>query len=1129
MKRTQTKDTIRNIRGQFVSWLSIAVIAAIAVTAFLGIRFSAEALRANADRFYDEALFRDAEVRSTLMLSEEDLDAICAADGVRSAEGIRQTDDKLRYGGTEEPVTLLSLTDTVNRPILLSGHFPETADECLIEPDTAAETGLAEGDVITFSENEYLNDGTFTVSGIAVHPDHAVIRAEVPRNRYVMIPAENFSADAYDDCYTGAYVLFEKENAARFTDAYRAEASPVLTAIKELGEDRAAGRQEELRKSAQEAIEDAEAKIADAEAEIADNEEALKDAEEELADAEKTLKEKQAEIADAEADLQDAYDALSDSRREIDDGKEELEEAASDLADAREKLASAYSDLVSSRKKLADGYGGIMAQRVEIQKLLITAIEAAVPGLSSAVRWESGGTYNVDDASLSVTRTAITDSYAIDMTRDIKKQLLAFAGAVDLTGGAKAETAGPEEDAMRAAAQEAARAAMISAIGTVDTGEAEKAAKTWEDGHKAYIAGRRRYEASLAEYNENVASYNKSLADYNEGLAEYEEKLAEYDDGKAELEEARTEIAEKEADYREGLSDYEDAKRELSDGRKELSDAKQELADAAEEAEEIPDGLWVVLGVRGNASFVYTKSLSGNFADISTTFSLLFVFIGALVIYATSGKIIEEQRKQVGTVKALGFFNREILKKYLTFAVSAVVTGIAAGAAAAYFLVEKNMLAMQAGYFYFDAKRPLLETWLTLLVALLGLILAVCAVALSCWHLIRTPAVSLMQDAEVKGRKRGGASPRGSLYMRLVFRNMLSDKKRVAVTVVSVAGCCALMVIGLSIRHAMSSAMEIQFNDIYRYDYILDFEPDGEGTVEKAVEDVLSGDASFIRVLSEERSFLSGDELDRTTLYAGDPAEMAEFTLFPDPVTLEPLTPSCAGVYVPEKMDETGHYSEEGAITLYDENMNPYEVKTAGVFMSYIARFLVMTEEEYEKTFDKEAVPNEYLIRMDADTAEERREALEGISGVRSFTRSADRRENFASYIGIADAIVVFLTVMAFVMAFFILLNIVANFINQKHRELVIMRVNGFTVREVKAYVGWELFATTAAGILLGIAAGSVIGRRIIILLENINCFDRRLYYGGWLIAAAVTAGLSFMISAIALRKVRQMKLSDLG
>ena len=892
-RKTEYKDAVRNIRRRFVSWLSIIVIACLAASAFLGIRLSALALRGNVNRFYEACAFRDLEIPGTLLLTEDDLSAIRQSGGVRTAEGIRLAESVLKADDAEENVTIISLTENINLPRILEGRLPENTSECLIEPDTADEFGLVPGDRITLPESEYLTNTAFTISGIAVHPDHIVLEAEVGGNRYIMTDPAVFAADAYDECFNTAEVLFENTvGVNRFSRSYFRKTAAYRDALEALGDERAPARYDAVR-------------------------------------------------AKYLPDYEDAKAALDDAEQQLTDARDEL-------------------DLNQER---------------------IVASEAALAG---------------------------------------------------------------------------------------------------------------------------------------------HEKEAAYDSWRQELSDLKKELAEKEAEYQDALAEYEDG--------------KAELEEAAEALNDIPRSRWTFLNAKGSSCYIYTRSLSDNFSNISFTFSLLFVLVGALVIYATVSKIVDDQRRLIGTTKALGFFSKEIRRKYLLFGISASLIGCAAGIILSCFIIERLILNMQLVYFHIPGTSLITEPLPIVLSVLLAVFLSAAAVILASRRLLRESAFSLMKDAVPKGLSSDGKKRkvRGSLYSRLTFRNMRSDPVRVIVTIVAVAGSCALMVIGLSVRHAMSSAVDIQFNDIYRYDYILDFDSAQNSDVEKEVETLLgSVPSDFIKISCTSLPFMNGDDMETADLLVGDPGDLTEYTLFTKAgsgiASGEMLDLADGGIYVPQKLAETGGYVRTGSITVFDRVMKPYLARTSGAFSCYIARFFVMSKDGYRRLFGEEAVPNQYLIRISSTDAESITDAMLKIHGVRTFYPSLDRKANFESYVAISAAILVLLTVMSFVMAFFILLNLVNMFISQKKRELAVMRINGFTVRETKAYVGREIVLTTLGGILIGIPLGAVLAQRIIIILEGINCFDRALYLPGLLIAAVVTALFSLFVGLWALRTVRTLDLTDVN
>ena len=1105
MKRTQLKDSARNIRRQFVSWLSVIIIACLAVSAYLGIRFSADALLSNADRFYDETGFRDVEILSFLGFNEADLDALRASEGVQEVVGVRSVETTLTQGDLEQGVTVTSISETINKPHLISGAFPADATECLIESDIATSLSLSIGDQIQLPQSDYLAQTRFTITGIVTHPDHIASPEDVPGNRYVLVPMAAFSEEAFDSCYTSAEIVFDRpEGISRYSEEYFTIVDSYEEALETLGKTQVHARHQQLVDRAQDAIDENQALLDDADAE-------LKDARAQLDENHQLLAEKEAELEEAHAQLEASKAELKDARKELDDAKKELDDASQVLDDAQAQLETAASELASARTELSQGYEKMLDQREKLQNYVDQNLKTYYPGKAPKIKWATSRYYDIESSHLTMRWVPITKSDYIDLTWDIKGQVvdILVSYATD-AGASKAEI-------------KEARSAAKLVLKSYSTSSFEAECEQWQIGHDAYISNRDLYYASLAEYEEGRAEYDANYAEYEAGEEEYakgekkyKKAVKKYNQAVEELEAARAELEGKESEYEEGVTSYEEGAAEIEDARRQMED--------------IPQNRWVFLGVKGNPSYLLVRSLSDNFSNISSTFSLLFVFIGALVIYATVSKIIEEQRTLVGTTKALGFHKREIFAKYLNFGMSATLIGCGAGILFAYYVLEKTILRLQMGYFRIGEGTPVFEKIPVAIVLGIAAILSFLAVYLACRRLVRMPARQLLQGS-MPGRRRRikKRASHGLLYPRLILRNMRTDLKRVIVTIVSIAGSCALMVIGLTINHSMSSAIDIQFEQIYRYDYLLDYDSDANPQAASQVQAILDrAGAEYINVSSHTRYFQNGDDLDSTSLLVGDPAELAEYTQFTDRVTGEPMALSDGGVYIPAKLEEQGQFVESGLLTIYGDSMEPYDVPVSDAFTCYIGRYLVMSEDGYRQAFGEAPVYNEYQIRLDPAAAENIRAELEAIPGVQSFTHSDERRSNFDSMISIAKVVVVLLTAMAFIMAYFILLNLVNMYVNQKKRELVVMRVNGFTVRETKNYVWRELQLTTILGILLGIAAGAYLAHYIILLLEGINCFDRTIYPTGWGIAAGITAIFSMVISMMALHKVRDLKLRDM-
>ncbi|MBQ3920970.1 MAG: hypothetical protein II689_01910, partial [Firmicutes bacterium] len=403
MKKTQQKDALRNISKQKVSYLSIVVIAMLAVMAYLGINFASAAIANNGNEFYGATDFRDVEVISTKLLTEDDMSAIRALEGVTEAEGVWQTDGVVIAGEGHKNADVVSLTEHVNVPMVLEGRLPERTDECALEQELAEELGIKPGDVISVQDPgggnaQYLLGSEFTVTGIVFHPDHASWTLMIPGNRDVIVLPGAFDREALDGCCMKAVILLNGGvHPDRFAKDYLASLELPMERLEALGEERALIRDaginerygseiEENQKKldeAEETLRDARRQLDEAEAEYEENMQKLDDAEKELAESRDKLESGQKELSDAKAQLDRSRPQLESAAAQLAEGKAVLDEKQAEIDEAREKLEAAEKELAEGKEKLDDGEKQLAEAKEEIESASLQ-ISAGQSRLSSA-------------------------------------------------------------------------------------------------------------------------------------------------------------------------------------------------------------------------------------------------------------------------------------------------------------------------------------------------------------------------------------------------------------------------------------------------------------------------------------------------------------------------------------------------------------------------------------------------------------------------------------------------------------------------------------------------------------------------------------------------------------------------
>ena len=1105
MKKTQIKDATRNIKKNLLSWISVVFIAAMAASSYLGICYSAASMRNAGDSFYQRTSFRDFEVTSSLLLTNGDINALKADEDVKDVEGIYFANAKVNNGDVHENVNVVSVSERVNVPEISEGSLPQKADECALEQTIAEKLGYKIGDTVTACDEQgetpkFLKGREYKVTGIVMHPDHLAKPDFAPGNRYILVAPSAFDDDQLDGCFMRAEVVLKStDGLSRFSDEYKNKTDAAKERLNKIAEERSSLRTTEVKDKYQKEINDGQKK--------------LDEAKEKLDNGKKELDKAKSTISENEEKLKNAKTELDNGKETLDSSKSKLDSAEDTLSSSKDKLDSAGNELYTSDQKLAAAKAELDANKKKLDAAK-AELDANKKKLDEAEAELNSAKELLDYAeqALKEAKSVTPEELAEYTPEELEAYNELVAGAEELYNQGLAEyNKGKQEF-------EAGKAKYDSALAQYNAGKAkyDSAVAQYEEGKAKYDAGAAEYYSGIAQYESGLEEYNSGKSQYDEGVAKYDENKQKYDDGVKALENGKKTLVDKEKEYNNGLEEYKKNVQKLDDAKKSLADIK--------------DCSWFVFDVGSNGGYMHLSLSAKSISNLSITFSLFFVVIAALVIYTTIKRIVDEQRKLVGTSKALGFYNREILGKYLVFGISATIVGALIGIIAGYFVIQGVVLNSYSNMYVIGAIPAGILAGTSVLAVGLAIVLAVIAVTISCMSLMQSTAMDLMREKQPKAWKESKKSKSGgSLYSRLILRNMRSDFPRVIVTTVSVAGCCALLVIGFTLRGSVSSVADRQYGEIVKYDERLTFNSGTSENAEKEIEAILDdAGAKWVKAQSGLHAFKAGSDVEYTDLICGDMESLSEFYNFKTWKEDSKLPTDSDGVFIQCRTTETSGKNQGDEIIIYDSTMAPNDVKVAGVFNNYMGRNMIMNEASYEKYFGEKPEMNTYFLFLNGADKDKLVEKLDKVKGFESLSPATEDKGKLELVTNVFNKVAILLLVIAGLMAYFILLNITKMYVNQKTRELTIMRINGFTVKEVKRYLNTETIITTIIGILLGIGVGALMGYIVIRFIEMPHAqFVRTPYFLGWLISTAITAAFSIVINAFGTRKVKDLKLTD--
>ena len=586
------------------------------------------------------------------------------------------------------------------------------------------------------------------------------------------------------------------------------------------------------------------------------------------------------------------------------------------------------------------------------------------------------------------------------------------------------------------------------------------------------------------------------------------------------------------ASEREQIRDREVLAKALSelDENAKMVDLKKMLSDAEETLDALQPARWILLRVMDNTSFAWQHGIITQTSQIQAVFSTFFLIISILVIYASVQKLVLEQRTLVGMGKALGLYNREILLKYLLFGLLGTTAGIILGTAAAYFVLQPLVLGTTNLFVLFDISRPLFDARSVLLTAAFLELVTFLSVYVACKALLRSSATVLIRTQVPKYQNK--AAGRGSrhipLMIRMIPRGMRANPGRVLVTVVSVAGCCALVVMGLTTKNRLDGVLTHQYPGITDYDLEVTF--DGSADARDGIEEVLRSEGTEYVLVGSESVICEENGRTAAVLVTGSLEEIDAFYHLRDHHTGEPLPLNRKGCYIHRCFAEEFQLSpgDTVAVTLGLDTQARFSV--GAVYDNYLGWNFFLCDADYEEAFGKASTKNQYYVRLGAADEALLKERLAKVPGFGKIDASDSDKEIFLSVSSTMNMLVVLMIVLAGILAAFVIVSLTKCYLLQKNNEAMIMRINGFTFREVIIYLMAEIIADTILGILLGFVVGQVLS---VYMLSQMEADFYRTIRGidvpAMILGAGITALFSLAVNAVCLRPLKRMKLTDLA
>lgn len=619
------------------------------------------------------------------------------------------------------------------------------------------------------------------------------------------------------------------------------------------------------------------------------------------------------------------------------------------------------------------------------------------------------------------------------------------------------------------------------------------------------------------------SDFENNRKTYEDGLAMLNDKRAELSDGESRLADSQAKLSESET--------------ELNDSRNDLDGGKSDYDDFKDKTGDIEDCNTVSMIRPSNVGIAVAMRIADIMDGVRTAMSSLFVIVGLLVCYSAITRIINDQIIQIGTKKSLGMRRGEIVLSYLGYTGLATVLGCIGGLLLGAFFVEPIINMPVSQEFIGEAFDRDAILFPGVLICIIEIFLILLITWFSTRGIIRKNAIQLLagpQQSVGKERffEKSKLWNRMSLMTQTVINNTLNEKRRVIGTLVGVAGCTSLLVTAFTLNDNILNSFGYQYDNYYFYDSSVYFDEDNESGEDavKAILDEKNLTGAVVRKDGLEFQMQDGRGINAFVTVFDDVAEfekmvrVVSFEGGEDKVSVD-------GMWISAAL--ANHYGLKSGedIILRDSEGNFVAAKVGGYFNCHaITCQVFMTKECYEEIYGKEFRPNAFYVNTEGIDKGELILALNEAEGFLMYEDSkALARSLFLTFQKIANIMVLVYSLLSIAMAIVVLLNLFTMSVKEKKQEVIVMLINGYSVKAAKKYISADTILLTIIGIIVGIALGDVVGGLSVEAFDSAqSMFLKMVDWKAGGIGAAGTVVLTFIMNRISVNHIKRFKLTDL-
>ncbi|TGY40744.1 ABC transporter permease [Clostridium sartagoforme] len=1051
MRKTMLwKDIRKTFSNSWGRFFSIMMLMALGSFALVGLFVTGPDMRETGKHYFEDLNVADITIIGDYGINEIDQGNIEKASDIKDIEYIYLKDVVVE--NTNISFRIFSKPESISKYEVVEGRMPEADDEIVIDSVYGNEYEI--GDTINFTESSdiigakilkrhdfkvvgYINSGEIlssinrgqTTAGTGELNSFAVVNEEVFDSNVYMMAKITFKDTQGVDPYSDEYVDLIQEHKDN---------------LSELLEDQPEIRMESIQE--------------EYESKIDDGRKQLDEVKKQLEDAKAQLNEAKSQIESAKIQIEENEVKLNDAKSQIEKGEAEIAEKENYFNQKKSEYDSGISELAVKKNQLESGKEEINTKQKEVNDIK-TQLQ------SGKQQYEEG----IDSLKVGISQieSVITNPNLSELEKkQLEKKMLGYKAQLEQI--------------------ESEHNTFIEEIYNPGITKVNEAQAQIDEKNQELQNG----QLAITQAEEKLVLAKAQLDEGNFQLENAKQQLvsakSEYSSGISQLEGAKSELASKETEYNEKLEEFQE---EEPKAEKEIKENEEKLNDARKEFEDLPGPVYSFNSRReipGGEGYKIYSTVSSIIDSMTKVFPAFLYLVAALVTLTTMTRFVDEERINLGTLKALGYDDFDIIKKFTIYGTISGMLGTVIGIFLGHTLLPYIVYnAYSSGFTV-----PQIELHFNWKIAVLSIALSIISAVIPAYivaskELKDKPSRLLLPKPPVKGSKIfiERITPiwsRMSFTHKVTARNIFRYKKRMLMTIFGVAGSVALLFAGFAVQHSIAGMKDSQFGDILKYDIIVAENSSSKESDKQELLDLLksNGVDRYSPVYYETVSKVAGKNNDRQDIkliVSEDANDFNSYISLKNRKSNEKLELTDDGAVISERLAELLGVKVGDTFTFTDNYDNERSVVVSNICEMYAGHFIFMNAEAYENVYDTSFNSNANLVMLknsSIDNTKIESSKFVELSAVEGVVQNTTLTSQIDTIVTSLNKIMEVLIILATLLAIVIIYNLTNINVSERIRELSTIKVLGFFDKEVTMYIYRETIVLSLIGIIAGWGCG---------------------------------------------------------